>query len=161
MLPAPTEMERLGRVGSEDRKVSAAQVCFCAQKPELQGPHFWWSRWSSFMQTYIYIFESSLTLDLSWQRILSALAWFASTLELHEHLVSMHCAMFTENTVPRFWLQEHVITHPTGFSTNKQAIFSLLFSPKVLLFSYRKSRFYDKALTSSWRQPLSQLCNTE
>lgn len=157
MLPAPIEMERLGRVGSEDRKVSAVQVCFCAQKSELQGPHFWWSRCSSFMQTFLSLVWLWTYHDSVWP----ALAWFASTLELHEHLVSMHCAMFTENTVPRFWLQEHVITHPTGFSTNKQAIFSLLFSPKVLLFSYRKPRFYDKALISSWRQPLPQLCNTE
>lgn len=39
-LPALTEMQRQGRVGSEHRKVSTAPVCFPAQKPELQAPHF-------------------------------------------------------------------------------------------------------------------------
>lgn len=38
-LPAPTEMQRQGRVSSEHRKVSTAPVCFHAPKPELQGPH--------------------------------------------------------------------------------------------------------------------------
>lgn len=38
-LPAPTKMQKQGRVGSEHRKVSPAPVCFPAQKAELQGPH--------------------------------------------------------------------------------------------------------------------------
>lgn len=162
ILPAPTERQRQGRVGSEHRKVSTAPVCFHAQNPELQGLHFWWPRWSSFMKSYICIFKSSLTLDLSWQHM--QLPW--PGLQAHWNCMKIWCLLdhalsnvHWEYCPPILII--YIITHPTGFFTKKQAILSLLFPPNVLLFSCRKSRFYDKSLISGWRQLLSQLCNTE
>lgn len=154
ILPAPTEVQRAGWALSTGRSV------LHSQKAELQGTYFWWPRWSNFTRSYICIFQSSLTLDLSH---VATLAWFASTMAPHENLVSIRsCIVQCPLRIlsPNFNHRNTLLLILLDFSLKSKQYF-LLFSPNVLVFSYRKSRFYDKALISGWRLPLSQLCNTE
>lgn len=59
-----------GREGTGHRKVSAAPVCFTAQKPELQWPHFLMSKMVQlYAKNLSTFFKSNLTLHLFWQHM--------------------------------------------------------------------------------------------